>query len=79
MAGSSPAMTGDGTGEGPLRTRMQETCDGTALPHVEHKNVWGFAGLPLESPWLPSHIGTAARKHGLRWGTAGILSQAVGR
>ena len=34
--------------------------------HVVHRNVWGFAGLPLESPRLPSHIGTAARKHGWR-------------
>ncbi len=34
--------------------------------HVLHKNVWGLAGLPLESPRLPSHIGTAARKRGGR-------------
>ena len=34
--------------------------------HVIHKNVWGFEGIPLESPRLPSHIGTAARKHGWR-------------
>jgi hypothetical protein len=31
---------------------------------VKHKKVWGYAGLPLESPRLSSHIGATARKHG---------------
>jgi len=30
--------------------KMQKTCDGAASGHVEHKKVWGFVGLPLESP-----------------------------
>jgi hypothetical protein len=30
--------------------------------HVKHKKVWGFVGLPLESPRSLSHIGVAARK-----------------
>src|SRR5436190_1642811 len=30
--------------------------------------VWGFAHLTLESPRSPSHIGTAAGKHGRRRG-----------
>ena len=45
---------------------------------VVHKIVWGFAGIPLESPRLPSHIGTAARKHGLTAGTATFLRKPLG-
>jgi hypothetical protein len=31
---------------------------------AEHEKVWGFEGLPLESPLLSPHIGAAARKRG---------------
>jgi hypothetical protein len=38
MAGSSPAMTRD------------ETCKRDARMQAKHEKVWGFGGLPLESP-----------------------------
>jgi hypothetical protein len=47
-------------------------CKRDALALAEHENLWGFEDLTLESPRLPPHIGTAARKHGLKAGTAAL-------
>jgi hypothetical protein len=48
MAWSSPAMT---EVEGSTAAKeMQKACDGVVPGWAEHKNVWGFVGLPLESP-----------------------------
>src|SRR5882724_5721105 len=58
MAGPNPAMT-KGAGANDVAKKFPSN-------RVVHKNVWGLAGLPLEFPRLPSHIGTAARKHGWR-------------
>jgi hypothetical protein len=33
-----------------IAEKMQKACDRVVWGCVEHKNVWGFAGLPLESP-----------------------------
>jgi hypothetical protein len=30
--------------------KMQKACGGAVPGCVEHKNVWGFVDLPLESP-----------------------------
>jgi hypothetical protein len=38
-----------------------------APERVEHGNVWGFGGLPLDFLRLSSHIGAAARKRGEHW------------
>src|SRR5207247_11189868 len=48
------------------RWAKKDVGQGFPWDQVVHKNVWGFEGLPLESPRLPSHIGTVARKHGWR-------------
>ena len=45
---------------------------------VVHKKVWGLAGLPLEFPRWPSHIGAAARKHGRHRGPPGFLCKPLG-
>src|SRR5215813_2546476 len=47
------------------RQTYKQTCKRDALKQVEHENLWGFWDLTLESPRLPPHIRTAARKHGL--------------
>jgi hypothetical protein len=49
-----------------------------ALARVEHGNLWGFEGLTLESPRLPPHIGTAARKHGWQGDGGVALSKPLG-
>src|SRR6185437_3932419 len=41
-----------------------QACKRDALEQVEHGNLWGSEDLTLESPRLPPHIGTAARKRG---------------
>jgi len=33
-----------------IAEKMQKACDWAVLGRAEHKNVWGFVGLPLESP-----------------------------
>src|SRR5437868_4818805 len=59
-------------GQSAGRSGPLQTCKRDALMWVEHGNLWGFEGLTLESPRLPPHIGTAARKHGMEAGTAAL-------
>src|SRR5258707_12071604 len=56
----------------------KDAARGFPRNRVVHKNVWGYEGLTLESPRLPSHIGTAARKHGKAAGTAAFLRKPLG-
>ena len=63
----------------PFCTGRAKGVQRVAPERVEHRNVWGFGGLPLDFPRLSSHIGKAARKRGER-GSGGVsLREAVGR
>jgi len=65
MAGSSPAMT---------KAKQRRGGRATHRTFV-HKNVWGLAGLPLEFPRLPSHIGDgSSTKSAVGGGNGSVFS-----